>query len=157
MEECARFLRVRPDYFREYRELERLAAKLAAFDAKRSRFAGGASGHAHRSFQAHEGLNAKLKSSTSESSPPPRSAPLTVSTGSARRRTSRVRSCRRGTAGTPAAVRLEPVELELASSPNARPRTGRSASAAATAFDLEARGSTGSTDASNRSAGSYGK
>jgi hypothetical protein len=26
MEECARFLRVRPNYFREYRELERLAA-----------------------------------------------------------------------------------------------------------------------------------
>ena len=26
MEECARFLRVRPDYFREYRELARLAA-----------------------------------------------------------------------------------------------------------------------------------
>src|SRR5207253_9290019 len=44
-----------------------------------SRFAGGDSGHAHASSQAHDGLKAKLKSRTSVAPVPPRSAPFTVS------------------------------------------------------------------------------
>ena len=52
-----------------------------AVTATGRRLAGGASGHAHRASYEHEGLNAKLKSSTAVplAASKPRSAPLTVS------------------------------------------------------------------------------
>ena len=56
-----------------------MAFRSPARTAKGRRFSGGASGHAQRESYAHDGLNAKLKSSTSLPSAVPRSAPLTVS------------------------------------------------------------------------------
>ena len=68
-----------------------------------SRFSGGASGHAHLGSKAHDGWNAKLRSTTSvpAAGSPPRSAPFArveeVAPGAVRLRR---RSSRRGTAGT---------------------------------------------------------
>ena len=102
-----------------------------------NQFGRGASGHGHAALKAHDGWNAKLKSSRACPCRRRGRRPWPCRSGSGRRRRSRVRSWRRGRAGRrrrrrPRAGRARALPGEPGDREAAKAGHG-----AATAFDLE--------------------